>query len=150
MLLYERFSMFTVSLLYEHSLDCFVHFRVFIFCCIIPIYFVDEGIKKKVAHGSCWHTPIVVAYYMINVLHLFEQGSELEYITITVITRYRLLNHFPMVDVNVDSTEITALQWVNRISYQWHLIRVECHHCSWNLMRFTSNRLGGGTHIRLP
>ena len=40
---------------------------------------VDEGIIKRVAHGSCWHTPIEVACYMINVLYSFERGSELEY-----------------------------------------------------------------------
>ena len=65
MLLYERFSTFctfTKSLLYEHSLDHFVglfsccnflHSRVFIVCCIISSHSVDEGIIKRVAHGSC-------------------------------------------------------------------------------------------------
>ena len=89
MLLYERFSTFTESLLYEHSFDRFVGvvFLAVFFtfhsfhsvCCIIPIHFVDEGITKRVAHGSCCHTPIVIAYYMINVLYSFERGSELEY-----------------------------------------------------------------------
>ena len=54
--------MFPVSL-YEHSLDRFVGwFSCCVFCtfqsfhsvgCIIPIHFVDEGIIKRVAHGSC-------------------------------------------------------------------------------------------------
>ena len=60
MLLYERFSTLTVSLLYEHSLDRFVgwfSYCVFFFfhsvCCIILIHFVDEGLIKRVARGWC-------------------------------------------------------------------------------------------------
>ena len=57
MLLYERFSTLTESLLYEHSLDRFVGVvflaAFFTFpsfysvCCIILIHFVDEGITKR-------------------------------------------------------------------------------------------------------
>ena len=55
--------MFTESLLYKHSLDHFVglFFLLSFFtfpsfhsvCGIISIHFVDEGIIKTVAHGSC-------------------------------------------------------------------------------------------------
>ena len=43
------------------------------------LYYFHEGIIKRVAHGSCWHTPIEVVWYMINVLYSFERGSELQY-----------------------------------------------------------------------
>ena len=65
MLLYERFSTFTESLLYEHSLDRFaeVAFLAVLFtfhsfhsvCCIIPIHFVDAGIRES--HTARVDTP---------------------------------------------------------------------------------------------
>ena len=56
MLPYKRFNtfcMFTESLLYEHSLDQFTFPSFHSVCCIISIHSVDEGIIKRVAHGSC-------------------------------------------------------------------------------------------------
>ena len=65
MLLYERLSTFTESLLYEHSFDRFVGvvFLAVFFtcpsfhsvCCIIPIHFVDEGIRES--HTARVDTP---------------------------------------------------------------------------------------------
>ena len=93
------FLLEVVLCIYEHSLDClvrwffllyyfFFYIREFSFrWCTIPINFVDEGIIKRVAYGSCWHTPIVVSYWIIiTVLYSFERGSELEYNFLSVVS----------------------------------------------------------------
>ena len=64
----------TIVVLASFSLVCKYSVCSPFSCCKIH-YFACKDIIKMVAHSSCWQTPKVVAYFMINVFYSFEREA---------------------------------------------------------------------------